>query len=626
VRFWIYCCLQVALAVQLPIAILWMSYTDADDFQLRLVSWLALTLLANQLIDWVVFPRWKRRRVKHLLGTLWGRLLLGVVIAITIVSGMLGYTLIHQQQKILTELQAKQMQEDLHALTERIRWTEDGARLDIPLFRRPEFHKDDLGEEPERAYRRRNDDEAERPDRERGPRRPERQRDRERQQPRREGDGDRPQRENGPRGRGPRWGRGRSLRLPSIVYLVDGQGETLFAWPESLDPVDMDAIRQTGQDLMIDEMPQRVLSSDTVRWVSTGTTTVGNEEYRITGIRLYQPRAPRSRTNSVELYVAEPTEPIETAIENLSSTLLLNWAGMIAATFVLVFFITRLTLRKLGPLSEQIATRGEDDLRPLETEKLPNELTGIVQRFNGLLGRVDQTIRRERTLTADIAHELRTPLAGARSVLEVSLSQARSDEDYRAAMDQVLEIVESTRQMIEKLLMLARLDSGQITAGDVEGIGLRSFLRRQWQQVADKAESQHVRLDDAHVGEDLAVRADRALLEVILGNLLSNAVTYGSPGGRIHVTARRQDGQVRLAISNPAETLPSDPEKVFDRFWQAEDARSRTGLHCGLGLSLVRQCAEAMGGAASAHAVGGTFTVEVQLPAWTDPDAEAPEA
>ncbi len=606
-RLWLYIVLQGSLLVLLFVAILSLPSGGEDSTMLRLYGRLALILLASQLIDWIVFPRWKRRRVKYLLGTLWMRLLLGAMVTITLFAAVSGYLVVTNQRKILRDFQSEQIQSDLRGLVSRFRWTEDGARLDIPLFHRDEDEIERFGDRPRRG---REDDWEEPGDGRPGRRgRDDLDDDREDRRPeRREGNG---------RGEWSRPGRGRrgrrqtgpgTIRLPAIVYMVDGRGRTLLAWPESLDPATMEAIRNGAEDTVLLEprLPPEKGDSTTI--------PVGSEQYRVAGVRLHRPGAPFAGPDSVTLYVAEPTGSIERVIDDTIDSLLSGWGAMAVSLYLLMYLLTWLLLRPLGPLSAQIAARGQDDLTPLETDKLPAELVGMVERFNGLLGRVDQAIRRERTLTADIAHELRTPLAGARSVLEVSLSQARTEADYRDAMDQVLEIVESTQQMIEKLLMLARLDSGQITPTAVRPLPLRAMVRRQWQAVAEQADRRGIQLDDGHLSDDLTVQADPALLEVVLGNLLSNAVNYAPDGARVAATGRAVEGQVRLAVTNPAAEIPADPEVVFDRFWRGQAARSQTGLHCGLGLSLVRRCAQAMGGSARADTVGGTFTVEVRLP------------
>lgn len=305
-------------------------------------------------------------------------------------------------------------------------------------------------------------------------------------------------------------------------------------------------------------------------------------------------------------------------------------AGM-AALALLVVGVVRHSLRPLRPLAQQIASRGRESLaQPVSIERLPAEIVPVVQRLNELLHRLDQAFHREQAFTANVAHELRTPLAGLRSTAEVALRRPHSPQEYQRALARILGVVVGLQDLVDKLLHLSRIDAGQIVPR-LEAIRLREAVQRRWQAVCEQADQRRLALRNT-VPADLVCRADPLLLEAVLANLLANAVQYADEGGTITVAAREADGDapgapdaggdadanghVVLTIANPAGGLSEeDVGKVLDRFWRKQASRTDTGLHFGLGLSLVQRCVQVHGGSVQADlAEADVFTVTLSLP------------
>jgi signal transduction histidine kinase len=201
-----------------------------------------------------------------------------------------------------------------------------------------------------------------------------------------------------------------------------------------------------------------------------------------------------------------------------------------------------------------------------------------------LMRRVQAGVARERRFTADVSHELRTPLAGLRTLLEVSARSPRP-EDTQAALAIVLQMC----ALVEDLLTLVRVDAGNIEIHR-EPVALRALVEECWAPHAGVAAARGLELRN-ELPEEASATTDREKLRIIIGNLLSNAAEYTEAGGWIAITAP-PGALLEVADSGPPV---SDCERVFERMWRGDAARSATGFHAGIGLSLARSLAEVLG-------------------------------
>jgi len=201
-----------------------------------------------------------------------------------------------------------------------------------------------------------------------------------------------------------------------------------------------------------------------------------------------------------------------------------------------------------------------------------------------LMARVQAGMARERRFTADVSHELRTPLAGLRTLLEVSTRSPRPEDAASA-----LAIVVQMCTLVENLLMLARLDAHQIEIAR-DPVRLRSLVDECWRPYAAAAAARGITIEN-QLPDDATATTDRDKLRIILGNLLSNAAEYTEDRGWIRIAAP-PGALLEVADSGPRI---ADPEKIFERMWRGDAARSATGIHCGIGLSLARSLAGVLG-------------------------------
>jgi len=191
----------------------------------------------------------------------------------------------------------------------------------------------------------------------------------------------------------------------------------------------------------------------------------------------------------------------------------------------------------LGPvrsLARGIESVHEDNLdRRFSGQEYPEELRPICACLNDLLGRLKSAFDRQRQFNADLAHELRTPLAGIQSVIEVSLLRGRQPAEYRDSLQDCLRIARTMHRMIDALLSLARFDSGELSARS-ERICLMRLIEDRWLSFADKAHDKNLAFENL-ADADIACISDRDHLGMITSNVLDNAAEYSDAGGRVWV-------------------------------------------------------------------------------------------
>ena len=325
---------------------------------------------------------------------------------------------------------------------------------------------------------------------------------------------------------------------------------------------------------------------------------------------------PPTNVQALTLVVARYAGGLYGQLGFLRWLLLIASAAVIALSFIIAAVIVRKGLRPLNSIAAEIATIREDSLTTrIAAEHVPAEVVQIKNRLNELLSRLQASFNRERQFNADVAHELRTPLAGLRSTIEVTLSRTRDNDEYKRVFSDCQAIVVNMQTMVNNLLMLARLDAQQISF-HTERIRLAELVNSCWRAFSDKALERQIRFDNS-IEPELTCESDRQNLSIVLSNILDNAVEYADEGGQIRTIACSKNNTVEVAVSNTGCQLTTEQApQVFDCFWRGNLSRSDTGTHCGLGLALVQRLVRALGGNAFAELQpGGIFIIRLILSA-----------
>ncbi|KAF0163991.1 MAG: two-component system OmpR family sensor histidine kinase QseC [Rhodocyclaceae bacterium] len=253
-------------------------------------------------------------------------------------------------------------------------------------------------------------------------------------------------------------------------------------------------------------------------------------------------------------------------------------------------------LAPLRQLARDVAARAPDRLDPLPIETLPTEVAPLVARLNELFADIMRALENERRFTADAAHELRTPLAALKAQAQVALASVDAAERQHA-LDQILVGCDRATHLVAQLLTLARLDAQ--SADQMQDVALRPLAEEVLAMSAGEAIERHcdlvLRDGDAHV------RGDATLLQVLLRNLVDNAIRH-SGGSQVEVSIAQHGDRVVLSVGDNGCGIAADErEHVLQRFYRgtgvgAGDTATRDSSGSGLGLSIVKRIIELHGG------------------------------
>jgi signal transduction histidine kinase len=323
----------------------------------------------------------------------------------------------------------------------------------------------------------------------------------------------------------------------------------------------------------------------------------------------FKPRGDEPNTASVvsarvELVVASDREELVETLSQVGASVAVCGVLLLGATLWLVPRVLARGLRPLDRLGDQAARIDAESLGArFPSDAMPVELQAISGRLNDLLARLEASFERERRFSADLAHELRTPLAELRSLAECALKwpEARDPATDRDA----LAIARQMEAIVTRMLALARSERGQI-ALSCEPVALAPLVQEAWRVFAARAAAKNLRVT---VTPPVAtIETDPVLLRSILNNLFDNAVDYTPAGGEVRIAGEAAGAAVALRVTNTVAGLDADDvAKLFDRFWRKEAARSGGGEHVGLGLALARTFARAMNWQLSAELEGRGF-------------------
>jgi heavy metal sensor kinase len=246
-----------------------------------------------------------------------------------------------------------------------------------------------------------------------------------------------------------------------------------------------------------------------------------------------------------------------------------------------------------------------------------DELGHLGQAFNMTLGRLEESFDQLRRFTADASHELRTPLTAIRSVGEVALQKTGGVPYYRDIIGSMLEEVNRLTRLVESLLTISRADAGQIELHQTT-VNALELVQEAAALLESLAEEKHQTVV-VEGNPTLNVWADRLILRQAVINLLDNAVKYSPVGGRIHVDVSVDNHTVLVAFRDSGPGIPVEHrDKVFERFYRVDKARTRAEGGTGLGLSIVKWAVSVNGGSIdfdSDSGLGPGCTFTMRLPA-----------
>jgi two-component system heavy metal sensor histidine kinase CusS len=286
-------------------------------------------------------------------------------------------------------------------------------------------------------------------------------------------------------------------------------------------------------------------------------------------------------------------------------------SGSVLASAFIAVIVTKQGLRPLREMTQSVARIGPTHLKEqVSPADWPRELKPLAIAFEDMLKRLDDSFTRLSQFSADLAHELRTPVANMMGEAQVALTRERTAAEYRETIESTIGECERLSRIVDNLLFVARVDAAR------EPIARKRFdARAAVEKIAafyqTAAEDRHVTITCSGEGQ---IYADPDLFERAVGNLLDNALRFAPDGGSIQVAVSKHSNDFEVAVSdNGSGIAPEHLPRVFDRFYRAESSRGSDGA--GLGLALVKSIVDLHGGSANIQSEPGHgTTVKLTFP------------
>ncbi|MFL6589714.1 MAG: heavy metal sensor histidine kinase [Chthoniobacterales bacterium] len=283
----------------------------------------------------------------------------------------------------------------------------------------------------------------------------------------------------------------------------------------------------------------------------------------------------------------------------------------VVASALIGFTVTKRGLRPLTEMTSAVQRVGPSQLdERVSPAGWPRELKPLAAAFDDMLARLEDSFRRLSQFSADLAHELRTPIGNIRGEAEVALTRSRTPEEYREVLESTVAECAHLSSIVDNLLFLARMDAADSHLQRTPFAG-RAAIEKIVAFHEPMAEEQQVTV---HCHGEAEFVADKMLFSRAVSNLVENALRYTPAGGAVEVSIFERGRGAEVAVKDtgagiPAEHLP----RVFDRFYRADPSRSSEGM--GLGLALVRSIVELHGGVAKIESEPGRgTTVTLEFP------------
>ncbi len=295
--------------------------------------------------------------------------------------------------------------------------------------------------------------------------------------------------------------------------------------------------------------------------------------------------------NKLEAYlsIAVPLEESALVLSNLREALIISFPAIL----LILFLVTRLIAGKsIAPVHNVINTANKISKENIAERISPpphnDEIYALTSTINGLLNRLEDALLRERQFTSDASHELRTPLSIIKGTLEVLIRKPREVEQYEEKIRYCISETDRMAKLIDQLLLLARYDTDKI-------VPVKNEFR-----FADKVELMLQRLDpliedkritiNRDLDESLILNADPGMTEIILENILTNAIKYSGNENPIDIKAARNGSGILFSVKDYGVGMTNEEiNKIFDRFYRADESRSSSAGGFGLGLAISKK-------------------------------------
>ncbi len=386
------------------------------------------------------------------------------------------------------------------------------------------------------------------------------------------------------------------------IRLIDEHGVPLLTTPGMAERLDLRELARRTQN-----RPEHLVSM-------TGSN---GQAFRVTNASARVGTTP-ARTFTIEIAIDVAQE--EGLLRRYRSWF---WAILLATAIlfpVLGYGIARHGIRPIEEIAATARRITSTNLRErIQSEGYPSELASLAGTFNEMLDRLEGSFEQISRFTADIAHDLRTPINNIRGEAEVALARARTVDEYRDVLESSLEEAVRLSDLIGDLLFLARAESPQ-TDLRRQPVNVGTLIAAVLEYYEATASDGGISLIAAVAAERLTAALDRPLMLRAVSNLVANAIAHTPRGGSVILAASASDAELSIQVSDTGAGIPSEAlPRVFDRFFRVDPSRSRSSGGTGLGLAIVQSIMTLHGGSASIASHPGRGTcVTLRMPLLID--------
>jgi heavy metal sensor kinase len=331
--------------------------------------------------------------------------------------------------------------------------------------------------------------------------------------------------------------------------------------------------------------------------------------------------------------IASSLEGVEDALNTLFIILIVTVPLALMVASLGGQFLAHKALKPVDNITQTARVITSQNLNQRITPpKVKDEISRLIETFNEMISRLDQSFRQIKQFSSDASHELKTPLTILKGEVEVTLRKERTPQEYQQTLKSNLEEINRMSQIVEDLLLLSRADTGEVRL-NIEDINLTEILNEVVTQMNRLAQSKGLYLSTSNHHQDIHIFGDALRIRELFINLVENGIKYTEEGGSIHITLQKENappvrsqsnweegeksGFAKVIISDTGIGIAKeDQERIFSRFFRVDKARSRERGGSGLGLSICKWIVEAHQGeivVESELGKGSSFIVKLPL-------------
>tara|TARA_R110002096_G_scaffold80787_2_gene188933 strand:- start:4861 stop:5916 length:1056 start_codon:yes stop_codon:yes gene_type:complete len=320
-----------------------------------------------------------------------------------------------------------------------------------------------------------------------------------------------------------------------------------------------------------------------------------------------------SNSSKAKFIVAKGREELDQLLVLMRSIIISTIFLIIITLTAAIWIVVKNELAVLNKLASKMKNIDANRLNQrIDSFTNIKEVSPIVEQFNKMLGRIDESFQRERRFSGNVAHELRTPVSELKSIAEVGQEWPSDKNMIQKFFGSLVELADDMETTIENLMVLARCDNNHI-----EIMNSRVLLRELVESILSTHKSalknNNVNVMN-NVWAELATSTDREKIKLIINNLISNAIVYSPKGSTIIIDSHYEENNIAISFTNPTDNLETaDLKLMFDRFWRKSSARTNHNAHAGLGLSLVKSLCTVLKAKVTAYFENeGKLTIKIE--------------